>query len=230
MEVYFFESYICSLISNNLPVYFYFIIASFLVSLLLYKQSGTSGYLKLFSPFLGITLLVDGYGLYLSDQGHNTYILYSFFTALEFVFYLYVLSCIINNAKMRLAIRYILVINAFIALTNTLFIQKDRFNSITYSFSCLLIVFFCIYYFLEIFRYPKSVNLVKEPSFWICSGLLFYYCCSFPLLGLTTFLTTIPKVLLRNIFFLLNVMNILLYTLFIIAFLCSVRIRKYILR
>src|SRR5260221_3318127 len=139
----------------KLPAALYFIIASFLISLFLFKQTATEGYLKLFPPFLGITILVEGYGRYLRDHGHNNNLLYSSFTSIEFVFYLYVLSCIINNKKMRSAARYILVLNAFIAVINILFIQKDRFNSITYSISCLLIIFFSIYYFFELFRYPQ---------------------------------------------------------------------------
>ena len=160
-----------------MPVSFYFIIASFLVSLLLYKQPGTPIYLKLFSPFLGITLLVEGYGHYLQDQGLTNYTVYSYFTTIEFVFYLYVLSCVINNSKMRLAIRCISVINALISLINILFIQKNEFSSITYSLSCLLIIFFSIYYFFDHFRHPRQMRLTNEPEFWICLGLLFYYCC-----------------------------------------------------
>jgi hypothetical protein len=209
-----------------MPVYFYFIVISFLVSFPLFRQTQTPFYLKLFSPFLGLTLLVDGYGLYLRSKGINNYTMYSLFTALEFVFYLFVLSCIIRNLRVRLLVRYILVFNIFFSLISMFYIQKDRFNSISYSLSCLLIVFFCIYYFFEIFRYPQFVNLKNEPSFWICSGLLFYYCCSFPLLGLTTLLETIPRVLVDNIFILLNAMNILLYTLFVIAFLCRIKTQK----
>ena len=211
-----------------MPAALYFTLASFLISLILVKQTATEGYLKLFSPFLGITILVEGYGRYLRDHGDNNNLLYSFFTAIEFVFYLYMLSCMISNKKMRSAIRYILVLNAFIALINILFIQKDRFNSITYSIGCLLIIFFSIYYFFELFRYPQSMELKDEPAFWICLGLLFYYCCTFPLLGLLIFLSAVPRRVLNNLYILLNVMNIVLYTLFIIAFLCRIRIRKYI--
>ena len=150
---------------------------SFLISLLLFKQTATEGYLKLFPPFLGITFLVEGYGSYLRNRGLSNDLFYSFFTAIEFIFYLYVLSCIINNKKMRSAARYILVFNVFITLINMFFIQKDRFPSITYSISCLLVIFFSIYYFFELFRYPRSMRLTSEPAFWICLGLLFYYCC-----------------------------------------------------
>lgn len=212
---------------HGLPFYFYFIIASFLTSFIVFKQPRTPIYLKLFCPFLGITLLVENYALYLRNKGSDTYVLYSFFTSIEFAFYLYVLSCIIHNLKMRLTIRYVLIINALIALINILFIQKNSFNSISYSFSCLLIVFFSIYYFLELFRQPKFVNLINEPPFWICSGLLFYYCCSFPLFSLAAFVSTVPQSLLNNLIILVYVINALLYSLFIIAFLCRIRMPKY---
>lgn len=214
-------------ILSILPIYILFIAASFIVSLSVYKQKMTEFYLKLFPPFLFISLLVEVFAIYLVNIGKENYDLYSVFTALEFVFYMYLLSCLIKSIKMKKIIRYILVLNVIIAFANIILIQKDRFNSITYSLSCLLIVFFCIYYFLELFRYPKAVKLINEPAFWICSGLLFYYCCSFPLIGLTNFLGEFPKVLLNNVYIILNVMNILLYTLFIIAFLCRIKIRKY---
>jgi hypothetical protein len=211
-----------------LPIYVLFIAASFIVSLNVYKQKVSEFYLKLFPPFLFTSLLVEIFALYLVSLGKENYYIYSVFTAIEFVFYMYVLSCLISNNKMRRFIRYILIFNAVIALVNLLFIQKGRFNSITYSLSCLLIVFFSIYYFLELFRYPKAVKLINQPAFWICSGLLFYYCCSFPLLGLTNFLGEFPAVLLNNVYIFLNVMNILLYTLFIIAFLCRIKMPRYI--
>ena len=208
------------------PIYFYFIVASFIVSFIVYRQSNSDFYLKLFPIFLGTSIAVEWYAIYLSKFGRRNIELYSVFTAIEFAFYLFVLSCIINNVAVKKVIRYTLVINALIAFINIIFIQKYRFNSITYSLSCLLIVSFCIYYFLELFRKPKSIKLTTEPSFWICSGLTFYYCCSLPLFGLATFLSEIPRTLLKNIFLIINVMNILLYTLFIISFLSTIKIQK----
>lgn len=197
-----------------------------MVSLFLYRQPGTEVYLKLFSPFLGITFLVEVYGRYLRYQGRNNLLLYSFFTTIEFIFYLYLLSCIIHTIKIRLTVRYILVFNAVIALVNTLFIQKNEFNSISYSLSCLFVVSFCIYYFFELFRYPKFVNLIYEPPFWICSGLLFYYCCSFPLFAVLSFLSSVPRSLLDNLFVLVNVINTFLYAMFMIAFICRIKVRR----
>ncbi len=117
-----------------------------------------------------------------------------------------------------------------IAVTNILFIQKIKaFHTVTYAFGCLLIVAACIYYFFELFKIPKSVELKKNPAFWICSGLLFFYCCGFPLFGMFNFLSDISKLIIKNFYNIITILNIFLYTLFTIAFLCRLKIRKYTL-
>jgi hypothetical protein len=67
---------------------------------------------------------------------------------------------------------------------------------------------------------------VKEPAFWICSGLLFFYTCSFPLFGLWNHLHGLPRIILRNLAAVMQFLNVLLYSLFSIAFLCRIRIQK----
>ncbi|MGZ8557320.1 MAG: hypothetical protein ACXWWC_03260, partial [Chitinophagaceae bacterium] len=79
---------------------------------------------------------------------------------------------------MKKIIKAVLLIYALTSTVNIIFIQKMKaFHTITYSLGCLLIVIFCFYYFLELFKLPKSVKLKNNPAFWICTGLLFFYCC-----------------------------------------------------
>jgi tellurite resistance protein TehA-like permease len=126
-------------------------------------------------------------------------------------------------------IRVTVVLYALAAVSNILFIQKMKtFHTVTYSLGCLLIVLFCIYYFFELFRLPKSVKLKHNPAFWICTGLLFFYCCGFPLYGLINYWSDISKLILKNFDKIITILNIFLYTLFTIAFLC-IRTRKYTL-
>ncbi len=65
------------------------------------------------------------------------------------------------------------VLSCCYALLNIYFVQVNVFPPTTYSLGCLLIVGICIYYFYELFHLPSSVNLLREPAFWICTGLLF---------------------------------------------------------
>jgi len=214
-----------------LILYLCIVAICFLASLTVYFNSKSSDtYLKLFPPFLMITLFVELLGLYLRNKNQNNLALFNFFTVFEFCFYLWVISLIISNKKIKKLIRVILVIYAFTAITNILFIQKMKmFHTVTYSLGCLLIVSFCIYYFLELFRLPKSIKLKNDPAFWLCSGLLFYYCCGFPLFGLINFVNGLPRLIIKNFQTIVTIMNILLYSLFTIAFLCRIKTRKYTL-
>ena len=212
-----------------LPLYIYFIAISFVASLTIYFSARPLyNYLNLFPPFLLVTLFIETLGAYWSSIWKHNIWLYNFFSVFEFCFYLWLISLIISNKKIKKIIKITLVIYALIAIINILFIQKMKmFHTVTYSLGCLLIVSFCIYYFLELFRLPKSVKLKNDPAFWLCSGLLFYYCCGFPLFGLINFVNGLPKLIIKNFQTIVTIMNILLYSLFTIAFLCRIKTRKY---
>lgn len=210
------------------PLYTYFILVSLLASLTVYIYNRPAPlYLKLFPPFLLTTFCVEKYGLYLSGHSRSNVLLYNSFSAFEFCFYLFILSMVIARPTTKKVVYAVIAIYAAGAAVNIFFIQKNTFHTITYSIGCLLVVTFCIIYFLELFRLPKSVKLHNNPAFWICSGLLFYFCCGFPLFGLINYLVTISDLLIRNFFLISTILNITLYSLFTIGFLCRLRIRKY---
>lgn len=213
---------------TSLPTYTYFIAISFLGSLLVYRTPGLY-YLKLFPPFLLLTLIIEVYSSYLYEAGKSNIPIYNFFSALEFCFYLLVISIIVKRRKATLIIRYIIVLYACTATANILFIQGiSTFHTITYSAGCLLVVTFCIYYFYELFRIPDSGKLEFNPAFWICTGLLFFYCCSFPLYGLILYWSSKWKLMVDSFTMIITVLNIFLYCLFTIAFLCT-RVRSFTL-
>jgi hypothetical protein len=193
-----------------------------------YKPDPAESYLKFWPPFLMVTLLVELLGFYLSTTGRDNTLLYNFFTSFEFVYYLWIVSLIISSRSAKRIIRIASLIYFLIALYNIFFIQKNVFHNVTYSFGSLVIVMAAIYYFLELFRLPKSVKLSSSPSFWICSGLLFFYCCGFPLFGLLNYWSGISNLVLRNFGEILTILNVFLYSLFTLAFLC-IRTRRYTL-
>ena len=213
-----------------LPLYFYFILLCFLVSITTFSKSFKGPfYLKLFPLFLFIVLLVEGLSSYMASKNKNNVPEYNLLAIFEFCFYLWLFSFIIISTRGKKIARLIVPVYLIAAVSNLLFIQKiNTINTITYSLGGLVIISFCIYYFLELFRLPQSVKLTSNPSFWICVGLLFFYCCSFPLIGLINYWMHISKFLIRNFSLIVNILHIFLYSLFTIAFLCRIRTRKYI--
>lgn len=107
------------------------------------------------------------------------------------------------------------------------FLLLYYFTSVAHSFGSLLVIFCCIYYFYEFLHYLQPVNLKQESSFWICLGLLFYHCVTLPWFGIMTFYFAVSQRVVKTLFILLNVGNIVLYTFFIIAFLCRLKTPKY---
>ncbi len=212
-----------------MPAYIVIIIIGIAVSagLIGYFQPATDIYLKLFPLFLLLTVVVIFIANYLSAHNGNNTVLYNFFGAFEFCFYFFVLYRIIQKELMKKIVFWILCIYPVLALINIFFIQGlNSFHSITYALGCLLIVTICVYYFLELFQLDHSVNLARQPAFWICSGLLFFYACTFPIFGLLNFLRSLPYVILKNLETIIDLLNIFLYSSFTIAFLCRLRTRK----
>jgi hypothetical protein len=215
---------------NFLPIYTYFIFLCFLVSLsVFFNQTKNYFYLKILSPFLLLTFIAEIIGSYWASIGKNNLTFYNFFSTFEFCFYLIFLSLLIKAKRVKKIIFAITFLYAVSAFVNIIFIQQMKsFHSATYSMGCLLVVAFCIYYFFELFRFPKSNRLQFNPGFWICTGLLFYYCCGFPLFGLANLWIQNTKLLSNTFSEISSLINIFLYSLFTIGFLC-IRTRKYTL-
>ena len=198
----------------------------FLASLSLYFQASMPKYLKTFPFFLLITIIIEITVALFMKKNVDVILMYNIFTTFEFVFYLYLIRGIIFSVKAKKIIWWLIAIYPVLVLINAAFFQVKTFHTVTYSLGCLLIVAVCIYYFFEIFQSAHSVKLVKEPAFWICSALLFFYTCTFPLIGLWNHLHGLPHIILGNLNVILQLLNVLLYSLFSIAFLCRIRFRR----
>lgn len=194
------------------------------------KKNNNNLYLKLFPFFLIIAVIVELLGPFLLQikKQQNTLLLYNVFGAFEIVFYIWVIREIIRNSKVKKIILFILLLYPLAAFINIFFFQgRHGFHSFTYALGCLLIVISCIYYFYELFLFPHSVNLLRQPAFWICTALLFFYTFTYPIYGLSNLMTSLPKIILINLERIVYLLNVLLYSMFSIAFLCRIKIRKY---
>jgi hypothetical protein len=205
------------------------IFIALVASLNAYFRRKDDVYLRLFPFFLFLTLLVESASLFGLIRGDANHAMYNFFSVLEFTFYLFVVGEIIRNTRIKRLVRYTIWLYGLLALVNIIFYQKIYgFPSLTYMIGAFLIVVICIYYFFELFQISHSVTLVRQPAFWICSGLLFFYCCSFPIFASMNLTKTLPPFIFRNFGVIVNILNVLLYSSFTIAFVCRLRTRKSI--
>ena len=212
----------------DVPLEYYFIALSVIVGFIAISRGRVARYLRLFPFFLLIALANEIVSWQLGLRNIHNIAFYNFFSVGAFVFYMYMLSEMIFSKLVKKWILYFAAAYAVGALYNILFIQGiDTFHTITYSIGCFMIVAVSIYYFLELFQRPRYVDLKKEPAFWIASGLLFFFACTPAIFGLINYIASIPDTNPETLFPLISILNVSLYSLFTIAFLCRINFKRY---
>ncbi|MEO6314656.1 MAG: hypothetical protein ABIU63_15680 [Chitinophagaceae bacterium] len=211
-----------------MPLYIKSIVICFVASLIgaIFFKENRKIPLVLFPVFLIISFIGEYYGFQSSAKNQNNTLFYNLFSLFDFVFYLFFFFLIAKNRKIRNTIASVTVVYTAISLVNIFFYQgRDGFHSYTYVLGCILVVVNAILYFYFLFRMPETINLLRNPFFWIAAGLMFYYACTFSLFGLTNFI--IQNGYYNNILTTISdFLNILLYSLYIIAFLCRTNLRN----
>lgn len=185
---------------------------------------------KRFVYFLALTVLVEITGIVATELKKfelNTTI-YNNYLTIEFCFYLYLVQSQIRRKIIRKSALWIIVGYGVIGFTNNVLLQgkSDSFSSMSYSLGCFFIISFLLYYFYELMLYPSSTTLKNQPSFWVCSGLLFFYTSTFAVFGLTNFISHLPNIVYNGISIFITITNIVLYSMFSIAFVCQTQIQK----
>ena len=208
-------------------IYYITAIITFVFSSLLFLKKSEPLYLKLFSPFTGIDTLVSLLTTYLARKSIHTLPIVNALTTIEFCFYIWVLRCIINNLFIKKLSLIFLIGFPIAVVINVFLIQGfNNFHTLTYSIGCLIVISLSIYYFFELFQTQYAIRLAKEPGFWIACALLFYYSVSFPLYVCVNLMKNFPETLGNVIGIVCSLMNFILYSLFCIALICKIQIRK----
>jgi hypothetical protein len=218
-------------VTHNISNYLFYIIPiaaaiPLLASLTIFIQPSHQQYLKYFALFLIVNFLLDSATNYYALQGRNNVVLSNIDSLLVISCELFLLRKMVYGKRAKKVILAFLIGYPSLFLIYIFVQSSGTYQNMTYSIGCLLLVTSCIYYFWELFQQKYSVNLLRQPAFWICSGLLFYYTCTFPLYGFVNFLNALPKIILQNLFQIFILLNIFQYLSFTIAFLCRLKLRK----
>lgn len=202
------------------------LIVAIIIGILRYNKSNHL-YFRLLPLFLLLTLLVELLSQLMHHTKNGNVFIYNLFTILEFTFLSFVFWSIIPNPQAAKQIRQFSFILPAICLCNVFFIQGvNTFHSYTYMLGCLVMIFYSIIYFYQIFNSSQRFDLLREPAFWISIGVMFFYISSFSVFGLLNNISKLPNILKYNLQKILYVVNAFYYTLFIIAFLCQFKITK----
>jgi len=157
-------------------------------------------YLRIFPFYLfvsiGIEALVNPYMTKWLDyhpfsarQPYIMNLLYNLFTLFELlIFGWFLFQVIQSTAVKRTLITLICLFSIFFVQFS---LQKDigEFNNIAVALESIIIIIPCLTYFRELFTRTEPVNLLREPSFWMVTGIFFYLATIFPLYMTRSYLT-----------------------------------------
>ena len=157
------------------PLYFYFEATAFLISIVvLYKFDNKP--LHWLLPFLLFVVLTELTGLYYQKVLHRSNIwLYNITIPLEYLFFSFIIGrlCVLNSHKKIIFLLTVLYANW--AIINILFIQGyQNLATNNLKVGSILMVIVGAAGMLDLFRNDENHTLLKNPLFWICTGILFF--------------------------------------------------------
>ena len=203
---------------------------SFLISLKLIGNKNIPNYMRGFYWYTSVAIAVST--LYISSNylhiiPSKTYRIINLLSAVfHFTFLSLFIIRVVTNSKEN---KYLKILLYFFIPLIIYFIIKDIKNNTVFSFviANFGLLIFCISYYYELFRNSPTINLLKEPAFWIITGIFFGMSLIIPLTLIGGYLVnTIP----RNIFLSLTLITLLGYgsmnIFFIKGILCSFHSRQ----
>jgi hypothetical protein len=137
---------------------------------------------------IGIEALVNPYVNKLIDfkpfASHQPYIMnifYNLFTLFELFIFSYLLFQVVRSLKIKKIL--IVLICLFSVFFVQYLLQEDlgAFSNIAVALESIIIIIPCLTYFRELFTRAEPVDLLREPSFWLVTGIFFYLATIFPL-------------------------------------------------
>jgi len=174
-------------------------------------------------------VFVEFTGRYIrKDLGHINTWLYNISIPIEYLFYGFMIGSLCLTIPFRKIIFYSTAIFAGWAIINLLFIQGFiNLNTNTLKIGSILMIIFSGIGLIDLFTNDLHSSLLKNPLFWVCTGVLFFNTGEFLyLFFFDTFLQNgWDKT--ANVFASINNKLIyVLYTCISIAIVCSKKLEK----
>lgn len=216
------------------PVALLVLIVLFVISLFRRKDlPGAKFFPAYFFSFIllmACDLVVIGFSV---NRGKNLYPLYVEFlydllvTCLEIIALSGFLNSVIKSTRLRKVLMIsrvvllswiaIIIVSKFTqAFAPEIFIQQNRI----YIFEAVFFLSILTFYFLELFKQPRSEVPTKDPSFWIACGMVLYFLGTLPYSLVTNYLLFNSYDLYAKLYALVYISYIIMFILIIKGYLC----------
>ena len=211
-------------VSLLVNIYFTTITLAFICSLLSFRLH-MGLHLKVLSIVLGLTVCHEYFSRFINGPvlhiHYNTH-LYNVFALVEFSGFSYYYLLLAKNKIEKNIIRgflllfpvlwYVLVIRIYGIL---------NWNSYMQLTGTFFIVVLSMYYYCKLLMADEIISLNKTPEFWIATGMIIFNSCNLPYFGSLNYLMHNYKTASITFLPVLLLLNIIMYSLFIYAYLCQ---------
>lgn len=191
---------------------------------------------RLFSAFLLTTLLIEIFAIswewvlhdnaWWSFSQSNLWV-YNGFLPVRHLFLTLFFYYIVTSGSIKQIIIWTTPSFILFSLVNYGFIQTPfQVNSHSIILSNVLITLIIVLFFKQVLEDKRVIRLATSTEIWIALGSLLYYSGSLPFFIFFNRLIESDSVLLGPLLFINDGLNVFMYSLFVIAFLCSPKIQK----
>lgn len=167
----------------------YFEVFALLTSLICWRFIKATP-LRWLAFFLFFIVSVELTGKYYKAVLHQSNAwLYNFSVPIEYLFFTWLLSQYFRSKSFKKTALYFLVgFFVFAVLQLSVFGKLASFNTIFFKIGSFAMIVFCCFYFIDFMREEVPMNPVREPMFWIASGLFLFNAGEFLYVSLSNIL------------------------------------------
>lgn len=192
-------------------------------------KRGLSSPTKIVAFLVVYTVLVEWSVFYKAEfcSDKTNVQIYNVFNLVYYLTFAYYFKQIIQLRVVQKIIQGFLYVYPILWYALVFFVFKlDEWNSYVFIVGGVFIIFFAIVYCYELLSAEEPIMLRNCSEFWIAIGLIFFYVCSVPYMGMYRFLTAHYTNLATLLHVPLQISNIVMYSLFTYAFICQLTITK----
>lgn len=186
---------------------------------------------RLFSIFLIVTLITEVFAiswkLFLHHTGYWSYTksnlwVYNIYLVPQYLFYFLFFSTVLDNKFLKKASYPLAIIYFLFGLATMCFLQlMKQLDTYTIIAGSFLVLFCTVSYFIQEINRKEPVPVTTDPLFWISIGSFLFHTVSLPYFISINYLSRTNLPMAIALFNILLVLNILMYSFYLIAFLCN---------
>lgn len=189
-------------------------------------------FFRLFSFFLVGTLITELFAvnwmlwLHSTTWWHfsksNLWIYNIYYVPQYVLYYLFFYHALDKPVAQLRTFRFICLTVIIGGIGNLLFVQGiDELNTYTIILGSIGVIFFCFHYFRRELLQSSYVKPFQNPMFWITTGALIFHMTTLPYFVFINYLSKYSMKLAITLFTIILFLNIFMYSMYLIAFLCK---------